>query len=157
MFFPSTLSAFAASQVFLSTASALVMRRDTEPSTSTAVTLLSKNPYLTFTQTCIDGTALGYPRETRDGGNGGNIAGKTVMTFSDTQWWTVDGGAVGMTSNSYAYIKSTSDPTELLDLGSDGIPAQAVAYMGDEDSSWCIWPYTGTSTAPSGQLSVFWR
>ncbi|KAK4696356.1 hypothetical protein P7C71_g1550, partial [Lecanoromycetidae sp. Uapishka_2] len=139
----SILSALSVAQVFFFTASALVLPRDPEPSASSAVTSLSKNPYLTFKQECISGTALGYPRESRDGGNGGNIAGKTVMTFSDTQWWAYDGDTdVSMTTNSYAYIKSTSAPTELLELGTDGTPAQAAFLTANETKEdYDLWPY----------------
>ena len=96
----------------------------------------------TFTVSSYAGSATGFPYVGRDGGGGGVLNGKNIMVFSDTTTDNSTGGFVRFSSNSYTFVPDpASNPLQLQDYGTDGIPEQAVPWWGDENlSDNFIWP-----------------
>ena len=113
----------------------------------------------TFVSQSLGTSTDNFAGVTRDGGGGGVVNGKNIAVFSDTTT-TRDGKMIGFTSNSAVFVcfhfvndfveyslitmvyqSNHSQPLQLEDFGSNGVPKLAVPWEGSEtDSKNYLWP-----------------
>lgn len=105
----------------------------------------------TFSVSTYAGEATDFPHICRDGGGGGVLNGKNVITFSDTTTKNEAGNMVNFSSNSYAFVPNAKEPTTLQDFGSESrpdVPVEIVPWWGPENcANNSIWPDSTSSIA----------